>query len=472
MITRKRLLALGSTVLLGVAGVVHADTTSSSDLKAEMAALRARVAELEGRQNEAWLNERRAEEVKTLVKEVLTDADTRASLLEGGMTAGHNGQNFWIGSEDGSFLLKICGQIQVRYYGDFQNNTTSTDQEAGGFEVSRAKVEFAGHISSPKFTYALRLAVDEANNNVFAEKITIGHELMDGLWIVLGEDKAPFLREELVSSANQLAVERSLVNEFFTLGYVQGLWVNWNAHEQVNLSVAISDGARSGEQGTSVTAIGGSPMTGGIKPYDVDGTDFAITARGDVLIMGTWDQLADFTAWSGQDTSVSLGAAVHYQVGDDTGTAVSGGSLFAWTVDGSMEWNGLNLFAAAVGAHADPRATGAPTANLYGVVVQGGYHVIPDKLELFARYEWIDFDKGTTGTVEDDVNLATFGANYYINKHATKFTLDVTWAFDPIISTDIASAANTAGRNKVGLRSDAAGEDDQVLIRAQMQLLF
>jgi len=208
MITRKRLLALGSTVLLGVAGVVHADTTSSSDLKAEMSALRARVAELEGRQNEAWLNERRAEEVKTLVKEVLTDADTRASLLEGGMTAGHNGQNFWIGSEDGSFLLKICGQIQVRYYGDFQNNTTSTDQEAGGFEVSRAKVEFAGHISSPKFAYALRLAVDEANNNVFAEKITIGHELMDGLWIVLGEDKAPFLREELVSSANQLAVER------------------------------------------------------------------------------------------------------------------------------------------------------------------------------------------------------------------------------------------------------------------------
>src|SRR5690606_11387236 len=120
MVRHNRLLALGGSLLVGTAGIAMAATTP--DLRSEVAALPARLAELEGRQSESWLNERRAEEVKGLVREVLADADTRASLMESGLTAGHNGQNFYISSEDGSFLIKPYGQIQVRHNANFRRS--------------------------------------------------------------------------------------------------------------------------------------------------------------------------------------------------------------------------------------------------------------------------------------------------------------------------------------------------------------
>ena len=116
MSTRKHWFALGACTIMCVAGVVRADATpGSSDLGAEIAALKSRIAQLEGEQGQTWLNERRAEEVKSLVKEVLADADTRASLLAEGATAGHDGGHFWVGSADGSFLLRVSGIIQIRH---------------------------------------------------------------------------------------------------------------------------------------------------------------------------------------------------------------------------------------------------------------------------------------------------------------------------------------------------------------------
>ena len=42
-------------------------------MQRELAALKARIAELEASQNDTWLSERRAEEVKQLIHEVLSD---------------------------------------------------------------------------------------------------------------------------------------------------------------------------------------------------------------------------------------------------------------------------------------------------------------------------------------------------------------------------------------------------------------
>lgn len=68
------------------------------ELRAEVSRLRAEVSQVRAQNGETWLNERRAEEVKALVKEVLSDADTRASLLDNNLTAGHNGRNFFLAS--------------------------------------------------------------------------------------------------------------------------------------------------------------------------------------------------------------------------------------------------------------------------------------------------------------------------------------------------------------------------------------
>jgi hypothetical protein len=65
----------------------------------------------------------------------------------------------------------------------------------------------------------------------------------------------------------------------------------------------------------------------------------------------------------------------------------------------------------------------------------------------------------------DDLNLLTFGLNYYINKQQTRFTLDVVWALDPLPSGlgDLAL---------LGLLPDDSDEEDQITVRAQLQLMF
>ena len=85
---------MASVLLVSLAAQVRAEP--NADLQARLERAETRIAELERAEQETWLNERRAEEVKALVREVMADADARASLLVGGGTAGHNGKNFFI----------------------------------------------------------------------------------------------------------------------------------------------------------------------------------------------------------------------------------------------------------------------------------------------------------------------------------------------------------------------------------------
>ena len=96
--SRVGLLAGASTIVLTGVSIADASSTEVQNLEAQVNALRAEVADLKG---DNWLNEARAEEVRTLVQDVLADSDTRASLLQSGMSAGYD-NGFVIGSADGN----------------------------------------------------------------------------------------------------------------------------------------------------------------------------------------------------------------------------------------------------------------------------------------------------------------------------------------------------------------------------------
>ena len=103
----------------------------------------------------------------------------------------------------------------------------------------------------------------------------------------------------------------------------------------------------------------------------------------------------------------------------------------------------------------------AADTDSYGYVIQGGYMVIPDTLEPFVRWEHLDLEDDTGG----EVDILTFGANLYNDKHNSKLTVDVIWVLDDEGLTGL----NTAH----GLLGDAAGDDDdQIALRVQYQLLF
>ncbi|MEX2217002.1 MAG: porin [Phycisphaeraceae bacterium] len=470
-----------------------------ADLKARLEqierdnkSLRQELNQIKQEQSGSWLSERRKSEVQAMIQEVLADADTRASLLADQAHVGFINGAFSIGSPDGKFLMQIGGLIQARYIynhrGMAPGGLDQMDNDESGFDLPRVRLEVGGWVGDPRFTYFIRFGPDREDNEVLGEKAVIGYRPSDSFAIYAGEDKAAFLREEIIGPGFQMAADRSLMNEVFTVGYVQGVWFQWAVHKDVTLYASINDGVRSGEADNEsnssflTASTADSDLRPIHKPFFLDRTDIAGTFRVDWKIMGTWEQYEDFAAWSGEPTAIFLGGAIHAELGETgsgPGAGLSGDNdnFIMWTVDVSLEHEGLSIFAALVGLHTDLEV--ADNFDMFGAVIQLGYMVIPDKLEPFIRLEWIDLDRRNVTTAfntagDNDVFIVTIGFNYYVLRHRAKFTVDVMWIATTLPDSSILGLQDNDGFDQslghIGLRQD--NDEDQIVIRIQFQVMF
>ena len=436
-----RIALLSSVALTVVTGattqVARGDMQSSADLEARVAQLQAKVAELQSELGDNWLTDQRAEEIRGLVTDVLADADTRASLLQSGMTGGWDKHPF-IASADSNFKLELQGQLQVRFV--YSNRDESgSDDNRWGFENRRTKLKFAGHIVNPDWFYKITGAFSKSGGTFGLEDAYIGRKFGDGWTLQLGQFKGPWLREELVSSSKQLAVERSLVNEEFNQGFQQGIQLAYKA-DQFRFAAMFHDGLRATN-----------------TQWSTEDVEWAASARAEFLAAGDWGQFKDFTSFRGSEFGALIGVAVTYEV-DEYGTG-SGPEeeRLGLTVDGSLEFDGANVYAALVYFSRDDDAS--VSRDQLGFVVQGGLF-FNDDWEGFLRYEWGDYD--TVGV--EDLSLLTIGVNRYWAKHGLKWSTDVGFGLNEVASEWSTSSA--------GWQADATDKDGQIVFRTQLQLLF
>lgn len=443
-------IGIGSAVLAGGGAFAAPDGQGEQDLRARVAALESRLAELEEQRGEAWFTEERASEIRAIVQDVLTDADTRASLLQGGATAGWD-NGFFLASADGNFRLNVEGQLQFRYVLNLQDDSAAVDGDTTrqGFENRRTKLIFTGYVIDPTWIYRLQANFDDSGSGTFGLQDAYMGKVLGGGWVVVaGQFKVPMLRETLVDTTMQLAVERSLLEAEFGAGRTQGVAL-WYRDDRLDFWAGYTDG---------------HPATGGFNaPALAPDTDFSLTARASVLLAGTsWDQFNDLTSFKNDDFGFMLGGAIHYQDGE-FGTAGAEVEVVQWTIDASVEFGGANVFTYVVGRHID--FNGGPQLDQFGVLVQGGVF-LTDAWEVFARYEWGDDD-----LTSDDLSIITVGATNYLSGHRVKWTTDVGFALDSISNTWGDGFLGVGGEG-TGYRTDVGREEDQVVLRSQLQLLF
>src|SRR4051794_22702898 len=85
---------------------------SSSDVSAEITALKTRIADLEAQQHETWLTKEREAQIRGIVEDVLKDAHSRGQYADGVETGYTPGNGFYIQTPDKNFKLAIGGFIQ------------------------------------------------------------------------------------------------------------------------------------------------------------------------------------------------------------------------------------------------------------------------------------------------------------------------------------------------------------------------
>ncbi len=403
--------------------------------------------------------------------EMRADADTRASFL-----GASNASN-----------ISVSAVLQARYMVNLREEQTTgalgDDDTTLGFDIPRAQIRMSGQATdSISGHLSFDFGAAETNGRNDAGTATLlnafaAWSVNDSLTALIGQWHNPVWAEEAIDAEHGLAVERSVVNEFFNPGYTQGVALAYGS-DNWKFVGAFSDGA---------TYIGNPNAAN--SSFDSQGeNDFGLTARLDFLVSGTWDQFGDFTSFRGSNYGLKLGAGFHYQQQGNTnpsdgtwgalgGVAWDEFNITLWTIDAMVQGDGWNVFAAYVGHMLDitPTSGSLPELVNQGFVLQGGFYV-SDQVELFGRYDGIFLDSeisSLAGTEEDSFHYGTFGVNYYLvpESHAAKFTADIVYSFTNTDTLDALGPTDGAfnGSSTTGLLGASDGE---ALLRAQMTLVF
>ena len=418
-----------------------------TDVSSEVDQLRSMVKDLQNQvdtlraeNDEQWLTEARSNEIRGLVQDVLADADTRASLLQTGARAGWD-KGFFISSADGNYMLRVGGQLQVRYVYNWQDSDGSSDTNRSGFEVRRAKLIMRGHVFDPSWTYDVQFAADRATGSVILEDAGwIQKDMGNGLKLRLGQMKPPFMREEIISSARQMPIERSLFNSFFTAGTVQGLQASYDA-DRWRVAGMFHDGNNS--RNTS---------------WSVEDTEFAIAGRAEWLAMGeSFKDNEQYDGFRGAPGGLVIGGAFNYTKGEFGTITASETENLGLTADATYLANGWSLAGAVAWRSLDPQV--GDSLDQIGLMIRGGYF-LTEEWELYGQYEWADADIDGV----EDLSVITVGVTRYWDKHNLKWQADIGWGLNEV--------ASVFAQDGAGWRADPTDEDGQLVFRTQLQLLF
>ena len=372
------------------------------------------------------------------------------------------GDGFTFTSEDQKYKGSIGGFVQLRYtFSDLDaaNNTVAKPaQDTSQFSMSRVKLFFNGYSLTPDFTYKLQLNITQGNvlsTGKEIEEAYLNYRFIDEAQLRFGQDKVPFARQFMVSSTSQQFVDLSHVATAFAPGYDAGLTLHGKvAGGLVTYSTGVFGGAGQGTATPNTdSAIVGRIAVNPLGEFkyvesDVDNTEkplvsFGANYYGDTIKNGSTNNvnLLSSTGWAGVGTKLMPAA-----FGTDKLDITTLG------YDVAFKWRGLYTQAEYFIGHAEGQSSHY-TLRANGFYAQGGYFVIPQKLELVARYAYLDPDRDATN---DHWVETTGGVNWYFYKHNLKLQADY---------TDIHKQAAVAFNN-------GPHPTDDKRFRLQAQLIF
>lgn len=484
-----------AAAVLGVLvhGAYAADATNA-EVQTELQTLKARIAQLEKKENENWLTEERTAQIKSIVSAAIADAKTRGQFANGDLQAGYK-NGFFIQTADSKSKLVIGGFAQVRYvyansnykhppaiYSGSSSNGAADPGAANGFEVRRARVNFSGTIMAPEIFYKFEGDFAGASSNSGNFQLTdayIGYAFCDAAKVKAGSFKVPFTKVEYaMSDTNMEFMERPEVNYPFDAQRALGVSLFGDlVKDKWNYDFMINNGSNSNKlgriddtAGTQDNRLGFYARTswagaGAISDF-ADEPDLRKDNSGFAWLLGGAggyeSQNSTSTAYPAAQTSTTIaGLSTADSPGFLTSQNLNGG-LFRGTVDWSAKYQGwsfltafyaqqINQNEAGAGSIVAPYGTAGAKGNdssfaMYGYYGQVGYMILPKKLEIVGRAGQL-----MTEGYDNRCEAYSVGLNYYIFGHNAKIVGDLTYipneaAFTQVEADVIRNTQDTIAR--------------------------
>lgn len=349
---------------------------------------------------------------------------------------------FNVVAADSSWSMKFGARFQTLFLGEWNlNDTAGITEGTSNFLTRRARLKFDGFAYSPKLVYKLELGLSNrdmsgssshtsnAPNYILDAALKWNFYKNFTLWV--GQTKLPGNRERVISSGDLQFVDRSMLNNEFTIDRDMGFQLR---HKftlgktfLVREMVAVSQG-----EGRNVTAdnLGG----------------YQWTSRVEILPFGTFEKKGDyFGSDLKREQKPKLSVAATYDVNNKAVKTKSNMGKYMVTSEGFFEtdihtffadlmfkYKGFSLMAEfanreaeqAIAKDTDGTPTGAVVNIGKGLNTQMGY-LFKNNWEVATRFTYIELDKKITG---DDIERQyTLGVSKYIVGHKLKVQSDFSY---------------------------------------------
>ncbi len=380
------------------------------------------------------------------------------------------------------FLMRVNSWVQIRQT-LFESDGPNPDQNTFSFE--RLRFSFSGHVLSPDLKYffqfdgnsdrASAIFLDyfvtyDVGRNVFGlDKNKLGFKL--GKW------KVPFSRSREESGRLLQFTDRATANVVFDLNRSIGVALTSNldpsdwlgpAAGPVQFETAIFNGFKTGNtstnRGSGLDRNFGWSLRGHtdlLSDFGNDGEpdlswhcEPALRVGGGLAFTRVdVEGSSEFNRQRVVDSGARLSSLLAVLP-----TSVTAYDVWFYTIDSHFKYHGLSIIAEYYWRHIS-RFNGAAIPSLLddGFVLQTGYFVIAEKLELIARWSRIAGDSGTLGVVNKSSDEFGAGFVWYFKGHNAKLTFD---------------ASHFNGVPVSSSRLDLLPGDAGLLFRTQFQLAF
>jgi hypothetical protein len=443
------------TIRLGMAGVAaavagglatvpaRAADPNQQELLDRVKALESQVTELK---TELKGHESRASsaDVAATADAVLRDADRRSQLADPSrLSVSYKDGKLQLRTDDGRFLLHPWLQFQFRntttYREDVKQGDTADDLQ-NGFEVRRLKFGLDGNVFTPDLTYLFQFAVDRHNGSTALEQAYVQYHFAGTPFsLKAGQFKDPLDHEQLVSTRNTVAPDRTLVNDQFANAeaFVQGVDLIYGNGGPFRAQVAFTDGLKSGNTNFQDYPTTGIPA------------DWGAAGRVEYKLFGNWQDYEQLSAYGVDKDLLVVGGGVDYTEAGHTGSLVHVADV---QYDNGA---GLGLYGAYLGRYTKDNTVNKFTGDTYDWTLRAqASYVINQKWEPFFQYEFIHFDSNTLAAGADNtVHVFRVGTAYYLQGHNAKFQVDLSYLPNGSpVSDDGLGVLQDSGKNELILR--------------------
>jgi phosphate-selective porin OprO/OprP len=324
---------------------------------------------------------------------------------------------------DDLFEASLGFNLQVRYtHFDFDAATTGVDTNE--FRVRRFKLYMNGFALDPRLTWRFQADFAAPSARIFDDG-WLNWKFSDAASIQGGQYKTPFSRQELYNDGVIQFPERALATDAFK--------------PSRDIGVMGAGSLGKGVFGYQVGVFGG----GGQNTLRADSHVMPV-ARLVWNVIGTMGN-GEMDLQDHQAPALSVGAdgflnnihktaanAIDVLVLNYTGAAGWLGrnlpafgtddqiEIRSWEFETQFKWKGLSLQGEYYVGQAKGDTSGA-RVYAYGWYAQAGYFILPKKLDLAARYSFVDYNRSLSN---DGISVINTAATWYFRANNLKLVID------------------------------------------------